>query len=145
MDRGGPLLSAFVLDASVTLGWCFEDEGSEAVAALERARTAAVHVPAVWPLEIANALVVAGRRKRISEAEAARFLELVAALPIDIEPPPQLGQLPMLLALARAHGISAYDASYLDLALRRGAPLATLDAGLAAAAVAAGVELLGAE
>jgi predicted nucleic acid-binding protein len=132
-----------VLDASITLGWCFEDEGGgEALAALARARTEAVHVPAVWPLEVGNALVVAGRRKRLNEAEAARFLELVGALSIQVEPPPLVSQLPSLLALARAHRISVYDASYLDLALRMGAPLATLDAALAAAARASGVELV---
>lgn len=131
-----------MLDASTTLGWCFADEGNEAEAALERARLEAVHVPAVWPLEVGNALVVAGRRRRLSEAEAARFLALLAALSIEVEPPPPVSQLPSLLALARTHGISVYDASYLDLALRRGLALATLDAGLAAAARDAGAELL---
>jgi predicted nucleic acid-binding protein len=134
-----------VLDASVTLGWCFQDEGDEARAALELAREAVVHVPAVWPLEVANALVVAERRKRLSEAESARFLTLVGALAIEIEAAPRLAQMAALLGLARTRGISIYDASYLDLALRRGLPLATLDDRLASAARAAGVAVLSAD
>jgi predicted nucleic acid-binding protein len=132
-----------VLDASVTLAWCFEDEGAEALTALERARDGVAHVPALWPLEVANALVVAERRRRLSEAEATRFLDLLAALAIEVEPAPQLAGLASLLALARGHGMSVYDASYLELALRRGLPLATLDTALASAASAVGVGLVG--
>lgn len=131
-----------MLDASVALAWCFEDEGDEAMMALERARVGVAHAPAVWPLEVGNALLVAERRRRLTEAEATRFLELVAALAIEIEPTAPLASTPALLSLARAHDLSLYDASYLELALRSGLPLATLDDRLGRAARAAGVALV---
>jgi predicted nucleic acid-binding protein len=139
VDRGGAQLNAFVLDASAALGWCFEDEGEDALDTLERAQGAALFVPAVWPLEIANALLVGMRRRRLNTAEASRYLELLGALEIEIEPPHSVSSLAALTALAQAHGLSAYDASYLELALRRGLPLATVDEALTRAARAAGV------
>jgi predicted nucleic acid-binding protein len=131
-------LSGFVLDASVTLGWAFRDEASEAgFALLEALRTETAHVPAIWPAEIANVLLQAERRRRLNPAEVARFCTLLEGLPITVAPatPPPAG----LIALARRHGLTAYDAAYLDLALRRAVPLATRDATLARAAQEAGV------
>lgn len=139
MDRRGTSLSGFVIDASAALAWCFEDEGGDALQILERVRGATLYAPAMWPLEIANALLVAVRRKRLTAADATRYVELLAALEVEIEAPHSLSSLGALTALAQAHGLSAYDASYLELALRRGLPLATVDGGLARAASAAGV------
>jgi predicted nucleic acid-binding protein len=130
----------FVLDASVTLGWCFEDEAGEyADSALEALSDDTAVAPAVWPLEVANGLVVAERRGRLVPAQTARFCALLPALPIEVEPGGLTTTLALLVPLARDHGLSVYDAAYLDLAARRGLPLATLDARLRAAALAAGV------
>lgn len=132
---------AFVIDTSVTMAWCFEDEttaGSEAV--LESLQQDEAVVPSLWELEVTNVLLVAERRKRINEAQAARFVDLLTRLPIRIDSSPT--DLTAILAAGRRHGLSAYDAAYLVLAERLGAPLATLDRRLAAACEAAGVGLL---
>jgi predicted nucleic acid-binding protein len=130
-------LSGLVLDASVTLAWCFDDESAEALTFLEA--SGPFHVPAVWSFEVANGLAVGERRKRLAAADAARFLTLLGGLDLVVAPPPTLGRLPALLGLARAHALSIYDVAYLDLAQRLGLPLATLDGGLARAAVAVGL------
>lgn len=134
----------FILDASVTLAWCFADEvspvGESALAALE---TGTAHCPAVWPLEVGNALLGAQRRGRVSEAEIVRFLELLWGLAVEVEfssPSTVFGE---VLRLARDQGLSTYDASYLDLAMRYALPLATLDSQLREAARRCGVSLLG--
>ena len=131
----------FILDASVTLAWCFEDTASpvaeHALEALEAGGQALV--PALWRLELANVLVMAERRKRLVEADTARFLSLLDGLAIQIVPSPT--DAAGLVALARGHGLTAYDAAYLDVALRTGLPLATLDDRLANAATGAGVAL----
>ena len=133
----------FVIDASVALAWHFEDEPSAyADQVLERLREDRSLVPSVWPLEIANALAVAERRGRLTSARVARAVELYLELPIspqDIGAPLALGP---VLDLARAQGLSAYDAAYLELAMREGLPLATQDARLRAAASRVGVPLV---
>ena len=98
-------------------------------------------VPAIWPFEVANALVVAERRSRITEAQAMAFLEVLTGLPISIEPA-QVGQLMGIMAVARFHRLPVYDAAYLHLAARLGAKLATIDERLSAAANKAGVSLI---
>ena len=131
----------FVLDASVAMAWCFEDETSllsERVLDLLTADSAVV--PELWTQEVANVLLVAERRGRLSEADAARLAQLLIQLPIEVDSSPS--HLATLLALGREHGLSAYDASYLSLAQRRGLALATLDATLAAAAQQSGVALI---
>ena len=131
----------FVIDASVAMAWCFEDEASEATeAALDRLGDDHAVVPAIWPLEVANVLLVAERRGRLSEAQASRFLELLAQLPIDIDDSP--ADVAGIVATGRRHTLSSYDASYLLLAERLGASLATLDQALTKAARKAGVQLL---
>ena len=128
----------FVLDASVTLAWCFEDQATEfADDVLDRLRKGDVIVPTLWQLDVANVLLVAERRNRLTEAESARFIELLAHLPIhaDID----AVDVNDLLAVGRRHGLGAYDATYLSLAERRGVPLATLDEKLASAGRSAGV------
>ena len=131
----------FVIDASVTMAWCFADEatpGAESV--LDHFSEDEAVVPAIWPLEIANVLLVAQRRKRLTEAQASRFLDLLQQLPIHVVGTPT--DLADVVAAGRHHELSSYDAAYLVLAERTGAPLATLDRRLAEAATLAGVRLL---
>ena len=123
------------------MAWCFEDEASEATdAVLDRLNDDEAVVPAIWPLEVANVLLVAERRGRVSEAQASRFLELLAQLPIDVDDSPV--DMAAVVATGRRHTLSSYDASYLALAERLGAGLATLDQPLTNAARRAGVQLL---
>lgn len=125
----------FVLDCSVAMSWCFRDEGEPyAGAVLEAMRTRTAVVPSVWPLEVANVLVVGERRQRITRAEAARFLAFLQQIPIRKDAASTMDRMGELLDLARTHSLSTYDASYLDCAMRLGLPLATLDAGLRNAA-----------
>jgi predicted nucleic acid-binding protein len=120
----------------------FEDEASAYADAVEDslAHSAAV-VPTLWHQEVANVLLVAERRKRTTEAKSGHFLQLFASLRISVDEviPAQLW--PEWLRLGRAYGLSAYDAVYLEMALRRGLPLATLDDPLKAAAAATGVQI----
>jgi predicted nucleic acid-binding protein len=133
-----------VLDASVALSWSFEDETSPyAEEVIEALKTRTAVVPLVWPLEIDNAILAAVRRRRIREADAFRFLTVLDALPLEIDlnvARETLGQ--RILGLGLTHGLSAYDASYLELAMRRGLPLATQDERLIRAADAAGINVL---
>lgn len=136
---------SFVLDASVALGWAFEDEASDmSRAALRALRTRNAAVPGIWPYEVANVLVMAGRRGRLSPAAAAEFTHLLAELPIEIEAVNSAAIWDAVPALAREYGLTAYDAAYLELAMRHGAELATADRALSAAAASAGVRLFGA-
>jgi predicted nucleic acid-binding protein len=133
----------FVLDASVSLAWCFEDEVSAyADHVLERLDGDVALAPAVWPLEVANALCVGERRKRLQAADIARLTELMLALPVTVDGLPTERAMGPVLALARAHELSSYDACYLELAMREGLPLATEDTRLREAAPRAGVRLL---
>jgi predicted nucleic acid-binding protein len=133
----------FVVDVSVVMSWCFADEADAyADGVLDRLAQDEALVPSIWPLEIGNVLLVAERRKRLSEADSARFLALLAELPIVIEPEPPQRMLREILALARELGLSTYDAAYLDLAMRLGLPLATNDAALRKAAKRVRVPLL---
>lgn len=135
-------MSRFVTDCSVTMCWCFEDEANEyADAILEKLRADETVVPAFWSLEVTNALLSGERRKRLSEADTLRFLEVLRSLAIIADDTP-LGQTQDdILALGRRHSLSSYDAAYLELAMRQGVPLATLDEKLMRAAKAAGVAI----
>ena len=129
----------FVLDASVAAAWAFDDEDHPvARAAGGQLRTGEAITPALWWFELRNALVVNERRGRITEAGTAAFLRTVARLPIATDRTPVEDD---VLALARRHRLTVYDAAYLELARRLAAPLATLDAALATAAAAEGVTL----
>lgn len=133
----------FVLDCSVTMAWLFDDlDDPYAAAVRDRLRDDMALVPSIWPLEVGNALLVAERRKRVSKAESLRFVELLGQLPIDIGAMTALNILETLLPLARDTALSAYDASYLELAATHGVPLATLDKGLKRAARRVGVPLV---
>ncbi len=132
---------SFVLDASIALGWAFEDEDAEdSLPWLDRLERGRAQVPSIFWLEIANALLAAERRGRLSQA-AEQTLSLIASLPIDISPTDGPADAVSLIALARRHGLSAYDATYLSLAMRSAYPLATHDAPLRRAALAENVQL----
>lgn len=134
---------AFVLDASVTLGWCFRDEANAyAHRVLRRLQDDSAVVPAIWLLEGANGLLLAERRGRLSVADVVQVRGAIAALPIAWEDLTLEQALGPVLDLARAHQLSAYDAAYLELAMRAGLPLATQDDALRAAAAKVGVPLL---
>jgi predicted nucleic acid-binding protein len=134
----------FVLDGSLTMAWCFEDEASPESDEIQDWLTAGAraYVPALWHLEIANVLWVCERRKRLREADSVRFLAVLQALNIatDHETERQAGQ--ATLGLARQHGLSVYDAAYLELAMRLGLPLASKDEALRKVAKAAGLSVL---
>ena len=130
----------FVLDGSVTMVWGFEDEADEyAEAILERMPDLQAHVPSLWPLEVANALLVGERRRRITSAETARFIAILGAFPITVDDKTVAHAWADTMHLARAHNLSSYDAAYLELAIRLGLPLAALDGKLKTAAGAMGV------
>jgi predicted nucleic acid-binding protein len=134
--------SEFVLDASLTLAWALPDEASDyADTILKRVVTGKAWVPDLWPHEVANALVMAERRKRISAAQRSLFIEELLKLPIEVASNPPRAILDTQAALAHRYTLTAYDAAYLDLALRKGLPLATQDKPLSEAAAKAGVKL----
>ena len=125
----------FVIDNSVVMAWCFKDEASQyADAILDSFEISTGFVPSIWPLEVCNVLLVAERKRRISEAGSTRFIALLAELPIIVEQEPPERMLMEIFAFAREHKLSSYGASYLDLAMRKGLPIATLDKNLMAAA-----------
>lgn len=132
---------AFVVDASVTMAWCFEDEATPYTdGVLDRLRTTRAVVPALWPLEVANVLLVAERRGKLTEARTAHFTQMLKALPIAVEE--STAGLGAILAIGREHGLTAYDAAYLELAAREGLSLATQDKMLKSAALRLGVDLV---
>ena len=125
----------FVVDNSVVMSWCFKDETNRyADNVLDKLTDASAVVPSIWPLEVVNVLLVAERQKRLSESDSARFLTLLSQLPIVVEYERPEMMMKELLALARVNDLSSYDASYLDLAMRKGIPIATLDNKLIKAA-----------
>jgi predicted nucleic acid-binding protein len=136
-------VAAFVVDASITLAWCFEDEASPWTdALLQRLKKGEeAIVPAHWPMEVANALVMAGRRGRVSDEKVDRFLQDLSSLSIRIDPESTSEAFRRSLALARQHKLTVYDAGYLEAAIRSHLPLATLDDDLRKAALAEGVLL----
>ena len=139
-------MSALVLDCSVTMAWCFDDECDElADAVLDVMGETEVWVPALWPVEVANVLLVAERRGRLTSADSARFIELLAGLPILIDGSTHERALGSVLSVGRDSGLSAYDATYVDLAIRRGAMVATRDRRLMHVCQEAKIRLFGAE
>jgi len=135
---------ALVIDCSVTMAWCFGDEATAGSAKVQdRLGKEAAVVPAHWFLEVTNVLVMAERRKRITAAASVEFLTLLETLEIQVDEESARRAFSHLLPLCRQHGLTSYDAAYLDLALRRRLPLATLDDDLRSAARQLGLELLG--
>jgi predicted nucleic acid-binding protein len=131
---------AFVLDASITACWAFQDEDQpDAGLAFHQMRSEEAVVPCLWWFEVRNILVVNEGRRRIAESDIAAFLLGLSRLRIRIDRAPDEGA---ILRLARTHRLSVYDAAYLELAQREGLPLATLDADLKKAAAGEGVALV---
>jgi predicted nucleic acid-binding protein len=137
-------MPGFVIDASATLPWRFEDEATPwTEALLDRVQGGEeVRVPAHWPLEVANTLLMARRSVRVTADQVSEFIEDLAGLPIRIEPPSDPAQWPTILSLAERHRLTVYDAAYLELVQRTGLPLATLDGDLRKAAHAEGAALV---
>lgn len=136
-------MSGLVLDCSATIAWYLEDEANpHADSILLRVSQEGAAVPAIWPAEVANVLLVAERRRRLTPAEGLRIVGLLGRLPINVDVQTQSHVLASVFPLAREQHLSAYDASYLELAIRLGLPLATLDASLQRAAKALGVTLV---
>jgi predicted nucleic acid-binding protein len=137
-------IKRLVLDASVTLAWCFSDEKSafaDAVLDLLGNGAEAV-VPAIWPFEVANALLMGERRKRITAAQVTSILQRIGDLPIAVDTVRTDRAFGPVLLLARTEQLTEYDAAYIELALRENLPLATLDDRLGSAARSADVALV---
>jgi predicted nucleic acid-binding protein len=134
-------MKALVIDGSTALGFVLKDEQApHALRALESVENGMpTFVPAHWGVEVANGLIMAERRKRASQADITEALHLMAALPVIIDDETSQRAGNDTAALARQYGLTIYDAAYLELAMRRGAALATTDRDLAKAAKAAGV------
>jgi len=134
----------FVLDCSVTMAWLFPDAANQSTEALrESLLTDSAVVPVLWPIEVANVLLVATRRGRITEDDWPCISDDLEALPIEVDPESCNTVLDTVLPIANERELSVYDAMYLELAMRLGLPLATLDQKLLAAGKAAGVEVKG--
>ncbi len=129
-----------VIDCSIALTWCFEDEASpETDALFEQVRDEGAVVPGLWHLELGNVLLQAEKRGRISARDVAARFELIAALPIYVDQETTARAWREILTLARAQRLTVYDATYLELAARRSLRLFTLDGDLAQAAMRTGV------
>ena len=136
----GPQIVAFVLDNSVIVGWFISSQASAYTRRCNRrARREAVHVPALWETEFANVMLALVKRKVIARHHAEQAFHHAARLPLTIDREPVSPG--SLFALGERYGVSAYDASYLELAQRLNVPLATRDARLQAAGKAAAVLL----
>ena len=134
------LADSYVLDCSLTMAWFFEDEATPATDAIFAALPESeVHVPALWPMEIANVMTLAERKRRTTEAKISHFVKTLLEQPIYIDYESPDRSFTHLMPLAKRHGLTIYDAAYLELALRRDLPLATLDHLLLSAAKAEGV------
>ena len=135
-------MTGVVVDASVALAWCFPDEASDyADAVLVALEGRTILVPAIWGLEIANAVLAGERSKRLRQPEIRRFTTLLESLSLVQDVQPVCGHVGNVLPFAREYSLSAYDAAYLELSIRHGAPLATLDGKIQKAAQKAGVRV----
>jgi predicted nucleic acid-binding protein len=132
-----------VVDSSVSLTWCFEDEQTAAsLALLEQVVEHGAVAPSLWPLEVLNALVMAERRKRVDAAQRQRLAGFLRDLPIALDEETAAQAWSATVQLAERHRLTVYDSAYLELAQRRGLPLASFDNELRAAAEAVGVALV---
>ena len=139
-------MTDFVLDASVALAWCFEDENTtSARQILARLVTEAASVPAIWPIEVASVLALAERRRRITPANSSEFIAKLEDMVILVDGETSSRAFGRILDLAREEHLTAYDAAYLELAMRLGVPLASKDAGLCNAAERLGIAVLRAD
>ena len=135
-------MSALVVDCSVAVSWCFRDQADNyADRVLEEVDEKGAVVPAIWPLELANVLLVAERRKKVGQAEVTRLLVFIGGLPITIDEETPHRAFDAILSLGREQRVSSYDAPYLELAARLGLPLASRDEGMKKAARSLGIGL----
>ena len=138
---------SFVLDNSVTMRWFFGDGKPQQLAyarkALDAMKQDSALVPVTWGLEVANVIAKAEAKALVTEARSGAFLEMLEGVDIEVDAATFVHALSDTLQLARRYKLSAYDASYLELALRLGIPLATLDEDLQKAAKKAGVKKFG--
>lgn len=138
------MTASFVVDSSLALAWCFQDESTPATRQLlDRMGAEAAAVPGWWYLEITNVLALAERRRRITPAQVAEFIALLATFDLKVDEQSSRRAFSHLLPLCRAHGLTSSDAAYLDLAIRERLPLATLDDKLRSAAKELGIQALG--
>ena len=135
-------MTGLVIDASIVLAWYFADETTPLPSFLERLVDEPITVPAHFESEIANGVVIGERRRRSAPAQAAELIAMLDHLDPEKDPEGVGEALQRILPLARAHNLTVYDALYLELAERRGLPLATRDTDLAEAARSVGVEVL---
>ncbi len=136
----------FVLDCSVAMSWCLVDEDNDyANAVLALMPDAVAFVPEIFTLEIANTLLVAERRNRMTSTQTTNAINLIQSLPIQIDPQTSALALGATLTLAREQELASYDAAYLELTIRLGLPLVTLDDRLAKAATRCSVPLFAPE
>lgn len=135
---------SMVVDNSVTMAWVFTDEATEYTeSVLQRLRDDSMMEPAIWALEVSNVLLLGERRRRISQSQSVQFLEVLSELPISVEDSATMSRaFAAVIDVGRTYELTSYDASYLELAMRRGLPLATLDGKLRQAAGNAGVALV---
>ena len=134
---------SFVLDSSVAISWCFKDEETpETLQTLQRAKTTAMFVPALWYIETSNVLGLALRKGRLSEFDLRASVDTLNALEIHADKPMRPKSFSVLLPLMQKYALTAYDATYLELAMRLDLPLATLDKQLSLAAKQAGLTLV---
>ena len=138
-------MNRFVLDASVVMTWCFPDESAQKALEVSEqiANGTRILVPAFWPHEVLSALLVGERRKRLTPELSAAFIADLSRLPVDLD---ELTAAAVVFdatqALCRKHGLTPYDAAYLEIALRSGCALATVDADLQRAALAEKIPVL---
>jgi predicted nucleic acid-binding protein len=134
----------FVIDCSLAMAWLFKDEATPKTAdLLNRLARETALVPAWWFIEITNVLALAERKGRITRAQSEAFIADLGRLELEADDEAPVRAFTHLLALCRTHRLTSYDAMYLDLAVRRRLPLATLDNDLRKAAKQLGVRLLG--
>lgn len=132
----------FVLDCSVTMAWCFEDEITDYTEYVFNSMTKSVAiVPSLWTFEVANVLLIAERKKRITQIKSTLFKESLQILPIRIEHTTSYRAMGSVMEVASKTGITVYDATYLEIALYTGLPIATSDKDLKKAANHMGVKL----
>ena len=133
---------SFVLDASTVLVWGLDEPDAEsAVPVIRSLSTTRAHVPSLWHYEVTNALIMAERRKRLDRKVADKLLDWMLKLPIEVDVTTGDQLAARLIDIARTRGLTTYDSAYVELALRFNIPIATHDAKLRKAAVAAGVEI----
>ena len=137
---------SFVVDRSVALSWCFEDERTPAtMALLERVGESGAVAPQHWPLEVLNGLLMAERRQLVDTSKRRQLADFLRDLPITLDPDTTAQIWGAAQGLAERFRLTVYDAVYLELAHRRRLPLASLDQDLRQAGAALGVTVFGSE